>query len=106
MHSNRCYLDASTLCIFFAYSLPRHVYINAKFSRRYFLLNTDTYNGNGFNFAIFSPFYSILSDYCHDSLYDGGPYDIETSPLICRANKWTGSYMIETSVMKKLKPQL
>ena len=22
--------------------------------------------------------------------YDGGPYHIETSPLICRANQWTG----------------
>ena len=34
--------------------------------------------------------------------HDGGPYHIETSPLLCRANHWTGFYMIETSVMKKL----
>ena len=32
----------------------------------------------------------------------GGPYHIETSPLICRANQWTGFYMIRTSVMKEL----
>ena len=37
------------------------------------------------------------------TLYDGGPYQIETSPLISRANQWTGFYMIGTSVMKELK---
>ena len=34
------------------------------------------------------------------TLHDGGPYVIEISPLICRANKWTGFYMIGTSVME------
>ena len=29
-----------------------------------------------------------------------GPYHIETSPLICSANQWTGFYMIRTSVIK------
>ena len=29
---------------------------------------------------------------------DGGRYHIETSPLICRANQWTGFYMISASV--------
>ena len=39
--------------------------------------------------------------------HDGGPYQIETSPLICRANERTGwFYMIETSVMKELDPTL
>ena len=33
---------------------------------------------------------------------DRGPYHIETSPLICKANQWTGFYMIRTSVMKEL----
>ena len=33
--------------------------------------------------------------------HDGGPYHIETSPLICSPNQWTGFYMIGTSVMKK-----
>ena len=33
---------------------------------------------------------------------DGGCYHIETSPLICRANHWSGFYMITASVMKKL----
>ena len=32
--------------------------------------------------------------------FDGGPYHIETSSLICWANQWTCFYMIETSVKK------
>ena len=35
---------------------------------------------------------------CHG----GGRYHIETSPLICSANQWTGFYMISASVMKEL----
>ena len=35
--------------------------------------------------------------------HDGGFYHIETSPLICRANQWTGSYMMRPSFMKELK---
>ena len=31
------------------------------------------------------------------------PYHTEISPLICRANKWTGFYMIGTSVMKEFR---
>ena len=31
-----------------------------------------------------------------------GLYHVEISPLICRANQWTGFYMIGTSVMKEL----
>ena len=27
---------------------------------------------------------------------------METSPLICRANQWTGFYMITASVLKEL----
>ena len=38
--------------------------------------------------------------------HDGGPYSIETSPLIYRANQWFGFYLIETSVMKELKELL
>ena len=34
--------------------------------------------------------------------HDGGRYHIETSPLICPANQWTGFYMITASVMKEL----
>ena len=34
--------------------------------------------------------------------HDGGRYHIETSPLICGANHWTGFYMITASVMKEL----
>ena len=29
-------------------------------------------------------------------------HHIETSPLVCRANQWTGFYMITASVMKEL----
>ena len=35
-------------------------------------------------------------------LHDAGRYHIEARPLICRANKWNGFYVIETSVMKEL----
>ena len=31
---------------------------------------------------------------------------IGTSPLICKANQWTGSYMKGASVMKELKLEL
>ena len=34
--------------------------------------------------------------------HDGSPYHIETSPLICRANHWTGFYRIRISDMKDL----
>ena len=34
--------------------------------------------------------------------HDGGRHHIETSPLICRANQWTGFNMITVSVMKEL----
>ena len=34
--------------------------------------------------------------------HDGGPYHIETSPLICRANQWTYFHKIESSIMKEL----
>ena len=35
--------------------------------------------------------------------HDGGRSHIETSPLICSANQWTGFYMVTASVMKGLK---
>ena len=34
--------------------------------------------------------------------HDGCTCYIETSPLICTANQWTGFYMIETSVNEEL----
>ena len=36
------------------------------------------------------------------TFHDGGRYHIETSPLICAANHWTGFYIIMASVMKGL----
>ena len=38
----------------------------------------------------------------HNLFHDGGPYHIESSPLICYASQWTGFSMIGTSVMKEL----
>ena len=38
--------------------------------------------------------------------HHGSPYHIETSPLICRANQWTVSYKVGTSVMKELKASM
>ena len=35
------------------------------------------------------------------TLYDGGTYRIETSPLICIVNQLTGFYMIGASAMKR-----
>ena len=43
--------------------------------------------------------YTIIE---HEFFHDGGPYRIETSPLICSANRWTGFCMIGTAVMKEL----
>ena len=37
-----------------------------------------------------------------NSLHNGGPNHMETSSLICRANQWTGFYMIGTTFMKEL----
>ena len=34
--------------------------------------------------------------------HDGGRYHIETSPLICRGNQWTGFYMMTAFFMKGL----
>ena len=38
----------------------------------------------------------------HLIFHEGGSYHIEASPLICRANQWTGFYMLETFVMEHL----
>ena len=51
----------------------------------------------------FSIIYLIL---VIDDIYlfhDGGCYHIETSPLICGANQWTGFYMVTAFVMRELK---
>ena len=42
----------------------------------------------------------------YNSIYlfhDRGRYHIETSPLICSANQWTGFYMITAPVMKEIR---
>ena len=47
------------------------------------------------------PFHmAYVSD--HINFHDGGRCHIETSPLICKANQWTGFYMITASVTKEL----
>ena len=35
-----------------------------------------------------------------EPFHDAGCYHIETGPLICSANQWTGFYMITSSVLK------
>ena len=40
--------------------------------------------------------------YFLELFHDGDRYHIETSPLICSANQWTGFFMIMASVMKEL----
>ena len=42
-------------------------------------------------------------EFCISLFHEGGPYHIEASPLIYRANQWTGFYMIWTSLLKELK---
>ena len=44
-----------------------------------------------------------MSFLCLKLFHDGGCYHIETSPLICGANQWTGFYMITASIVKELK---
>ena len=45
-------------------------------------------------------------DIMFNLFHDGGQYYIETSPLICGANQWTGFYMISASIMKGLKTNM
>ena len=44
----------------------------------------------------------LIFDFTSGLFLDGVSYYVETSPLICSANQWTGFYMIRTSVMKEL----
>ena len=46
---------------------------------------------------------SLRNSYEVESFFNGGSYHIETNPLICSENQWTGFYIIGTSVMKELK---
>ena len=48
----------------------------------------------------------ILIKQSDQLFHDGGPYHMETSPLISRTNQWTGFYMIGISVMKELNEYL
>ena len=52
----------------------------------------------------FSSSFSFVSNQIISlTFHDGARYHIETNPLICSANHWTGFYMITASVMKGLK---
>ena len=53
-------------------------------------------------YLLFENFFFLSSEFS-ELFHDGGPYHIETSPLICRANHWTGFYMRRTSYHEKLK---
>ena len=61
-----------------------------RFSQKQLLFWYSRYCGNQFHEC--SPKYLTLSF----------PYHIEASPLIGRANQWTGFYIIGTSVIKEL----
>ena len=43
-----------------------------------------------------------FSNILYWAFHGGGRYHIETSPLICGVNQWTGFYMITATVMKEL----
>ena len=48
---------------------------------------------------------SLVNDKTNAGLslfHNADPYHIENTPLICKANQWTGLHMIGTSVMKEL----
>ena len=45
----------------------------------------------------------LLTQWRVYNVHDRGSHYIETSPLICSANQWTGFYMTGTAVMKELK---
>ena len=47
-------------------------------------------------------FLKLLIDAVCQLFHDRGRYHIETSPLICSANQWTGFYKITASAMKEL----
>ena len=44
-----------------------------------------------------------MKKYIRNELFhDGVPCHIESSPLVCSENQWTGFYMIGTSIMKEI----
>ena len=47
------------------------------------------------------PCFPVFYNTC-EPFHDGGPNHIETSPLICSGNQWTGFYMIGTSIVREL----
>ena len=49
-----------------------------------------------------TPFLSQPFRKKNSPFHDGGRDHIETSPLICSTNQWTGFYMMTASVMKGL----
>ena len=60
----------------------------------------------GLDLSLGSEYTSARHPFCSNSFaltHTGGPNHIETSPLICRTNHWTGFYMIAISVIKELK---
>ena len=48
-------------------------------------------------------FWCRLTNDEDELFHDGDRYHIETSPLICKANQWTGFYKITASNMKELR---
>ena len=54
---------------------------------------------------LFKEFFDDIDHFYSDQIINslmGCPYQIETSPLICTTNLWTGFYMTGIFVMKEL----
>ena len=69
------------------------------------LVNLGQWRKKWFNVSISRPQTQIglsVSKKLCLTFHDGGRYHIETIPLICSANQWTGFFMILASVMKGL----
>ena len=52
---------------------------------------------------------AIVKSEKHEGLiffYAGGPHHIETNPLICRENQWTGFYMVRDLRHERVKSHI
>ena len=52
--------------------------------------------------ALRDPFWPHAIKHMASLFHDGGPYHIETNPLICSANQGCDFYVIGTFIMKEL----
>ena len=81
------------------YSYQKEKLKRKQLSEFIFQFYTFNFQFNAFDFLQYLLQFTI---FYFNSSHDGGPYHIETSPLICSANQWTGFCMLGTSVMNEL----